>query len=136
MTSALLLDTCAAIWLANGDPMSMDSRKAVTAAQAAGSGTHISPITAWELATLVTKGRLTLSWRPGLGSRPCLHNPEAVSRPCRQTFSSPPRPGTPPKDPADRIVAAIGRAYGHAVVTRDGELLPYGAAGHIETIRC
>lgn len=45
-------------------------------------------------------------------------------------------PGTPPRDPADRIVAATARAYGLAVVTRDGELLPYAAAGHLMAIRC
>ena len=45
-------------------------------------------------------------------------------------------PGTPPRDPADRIVAATARAYGLTVVTRDGELLPYAAAGHLAAIRC
>ena len=45
-------------------------------------------------------------------------------------------PGAPPRDPADRIVAATARAYGFTVVTRDGELIPYAAAGHLSAIRC
>ena len=45
-------------------------------------------------------------------------------------------PGTPPKDPADRIIAATGRAFGYVIVTRDGELTPYAAAGHIQAVAC
>lgn len=45
-------------------------------------------------------------------------------------------PGDPPKDPADRIVAATSRAYGFTLVTRDGELVPYGRAGHLKVINC
>jgi PIN domain nuclease of toxin-antitoxin system len=45
-------------------------------------------------------------------------------------------PGAPPKDPADRIIAASGRAYGYVIVTRDGELIPYADAGHIEVVAC
>jgi PIN domain nuclease of toxin-antitoxin system len=45
-------------------------------------------------------------------------------------------PGTPPRDPADRIIAATARCYGHAIVTRDGELMPYAAAGHVHVIAC
>ena len=33
-------------------------------------------------------------------------------------------PGRAPKDPADRIIAASARHYGHTVVTRDSALLP------------
>ena len=51
----LLLDTCAAIWLVNGDPISVESRAAITAAQTANAGVHVSPMTAWEIATLVEK---------------------------------------------------------------------------------
>ena len=43
-------------------------------------------------------------------------------------------PGVPPKDPVDRIIAATGRTYGYAVITRDGELSRYARAGHIELV--
>jgi PIN domain nuclease of toxin-antitoxin system len=45
-------------------------------------------------------------------------------------------PGTPPKDPVDRIIAATGRAFGYAIITRDGELMVYARAGHIEAVGC
>ena len=45
-------------------------------------------------------------------------------------------PGRPPKDPADRIIAASARQYGHTVVTRDSELLPYGRQGFLRTLVC
>jgi PIN domain nuclease of toxin-antitoxin system len=45
-------------------------------------------------------------------------------------------PGVPPKDPVDRIIAATGRTYGYAVITRDGELRRYARGGHIELVEC
>ena len=45
-------------------------------------------------------------------------------------------PGSPPRDPADRIIAATARALGHNVITRNGELTKYAAAGHLEIIGC
>ena len=44
--------------------------------------------------------------------------------------------GHPPLDPADRIIAATARARDLTIVTRDGELLPYAAAGHLAAVRC
>ena len=40
------------------------------------------------------------------------------------------------RDPADRIIAATARTYGYAVMTRDGALLAFGAAGHLDAIAC
>jgi PIN domain nuclease of toxin-antitoxin system len=45
-------------------------------------------------------------------------------------------PGQPPKDPADRMIAASARQYGHTVVTRDSELVPYGRQGFLRTLLC
>ena len=45
-------------------------------------------------------------------------------------------PGTPPRDPADRIIAATARVFDLTLVTRDEELFQYGQAGHVLTIRC
>jgi PIN domain nuclease of toxin-antitoxin system len=45
-------------------------------------------------------------------------------------------PGSSPKEPADRIIAATSRAFGYVVVTRDGELIPYSQAGHIQAVCC
>ena len=74
---AILLDTCAAIWLVNGDPMTKQSRAAIAAAQVSGAGVHVSPISAWEIATLVARNRLQLAsspetWFGRLVALPCV----------------------------------------------------------------
>jgi PIN domain nuclease of toxin-antitoxin system len=45
-------------------------------------------------------------------------------------------PGTPPKDPTDRIIAATARELGATLVTRDRALLGYGKQGHIAVVEC
>ena len=134
----LLLDTCAAIWLVNGDPMSANSRAAITAAQSGNIGVYVSPMTAWEIATLVARNRLCLTLSPedwfdallGLaGVRLAVISPRVL-------ITSASLPGLPPKDPVDRIIAATSRIFGYSIITRDGELMLYARAGHIEAIGC
>ncbi|HYY36678.1 MAG TPA: type II toxin-antitoxin system VapC family toxin, partial [Xanthobacteraceae bacterium] len=45
-------------------------------------------------------------------------------------------PGTPPRDPADRIMAATAREYGYVLITRDRPLLDYAGQGHIQAVIC
>jgi PIN domain nuclease of toxin-antitoxin system len=87
---------------------------------------------------LVSRGRLTLAispeaWFTSLRQLPGIRlaplTPEIL-------IASTVLPGVPPRDPADRIIAATARALGLTIVTRDGELLPYAAAGHLAAIRC
>jgi PIN domain nuclease of toxin-antitoxin system len=134
----VLLDTCAAIWLMNGAPMSQSSRDAIRTAQKARLGVFVSPITGWEIATLVRKSRIQLNRPPEVWFNSLLNLPGV-----RLTELSPAvliasafLPGDPPRDPADRIISATARAFGYTVITRDGKLISYAAAGHIETIRC
>ena len=138
LTLSILLDTCAAIWLAGGFPMSTESREAIAVAQVEGHGIYVSPISAWEIATLVSKRRLTLSLAPDVWFSTLLKLPglRLAPMPPKVLIASAFLPGSPPKDPADRIIATTGRTYGFTVVTRDGELLPYADAGHILAIRC
>jgi PIN domain nuclease of toxin-antitoxin system len=43
-------------------------------------------------------------------------------------------PGSPPRDPADRIIAATAREFGFTVVTRDRVLLEYAREGYLRAI--
>ncbi len=133
----VLLDTCAAIWLVDGQPMSEASREAITMATASSTGVFVSPISAWEIATLVSRGRLRLSLAPEAWFAALLALPgiRLAAMPPAVLIASALLPGAPPRDPADRIVAATARAYGFTVVTRDGELIPYAAAGHLSGVR-
>ncbi len=45
-------------------------------------------------------------------------------------------PGDPPRDPADRIIAATARDLGATLITRDRSLLDYGAQGHMKVVEC
>jgi PIN domain nuclease of toxin-antitoxin system len=130
----VLLDTCAAIWLVNGDPMSAQSRAAIKAAQA-GPGVFVSPISAWEAATLVARTRLQLALAPETWSARLIGLPgvRLAPMPPELLIASAFLPGRPPRDPADRIIAATARAHDPAIVTRDSELIPYGEAGHLLT---
>ena len=53
----ILLDTCAALWLANGSPLADGVVEALQACD----GIHISPASAWELGQLTSRRRLSLS---------------------------------------------------------------------------
>src|SRR5512134_3888777 len=117
-SSPVLLDTCAAIWLMNGDPISRISREAIRVAQETASGVYVSPITAWEVAHLAARNRLRLSmatatWFDRLLSLPDIR---LAPMPPQVLIASAGLPGTPPKDPADRIIAATARTYGHVLI--------------------
>ncbi len=137
MARPLLLDTCAAIWLMNGDPLSPESLEAIAAAQRE-DAVAVSPITAWEIATLAARGRLALTLAPVAWFAALLRQKGVVLAPMppEVLIASATLPGSPPRDPADRIIAATARQYGHVVVTRDGELLPYARARHLDAIAC
>jgi PIN domain nuclease of toxin-antitoxin system len=134
----ILLDTCAAIWLAEGDPMSPESRAAIAAARAASDGVFVSPITAWEVGLLAARNRIRLTmppedWFAALTALPGIRlAPMSPAILIASSFL----PGEPPRDPADRIIAATARAFGQTLITRDGELLPYAEAGYLAAINC
>jgi PIN domain nuclease of toxin-antitoxin system len=138
MAQPVLLDTCAAIWLVNGDPMSADSRASITAAQTENLGVYVSPMTAWEVAALVAESRLQLALSPEAWFDALLGlvGVRLAAMPPRVLIASTTLPGTPPRDPVDRIIAATGRTFGYSVVTRDGELMLYARAGHIDAVGC
>ena len=49
--AAVLLDTCAVIWLANGDPLASSATTAILHAGSA-DGIFVAPISAWEVGLL------------------------------------------------------------------------------------
>lgn len=134
----ILLDTCAAIWLMSGAPLSSASRSAIRAAQATSAGVYLSPITAWEIGTLVSKARLQLTLSPEVWFDTLLAMPgvRLAELTPNVLIASTALPGVPPSDPADRIIAATARLYGYRVITRDRKLLTYARAGHILATSC
>ena len=45
-------------------------------------------------------------------------------------------PGSPPDDPADRIIIATARERDLTVLTRDRRILDYSRAGHVRAMAC
>ena len=138
MPEAVLLDTCACLWLTRGDPMLQTSRRAIREAQASRAGVYVSAITAWEVATLVNKGRYRLFVSPKVwfarllalaGVRLAPLTPEIL-------IESAFLPGEPPKDPADRMIVSTARQHGLMLITRDRKLLAYAAQDHLRVLTC
>jgi PIN domain nuclease of toxin-antitoxin system len=107
-------------------------------AEAIESGTlFISPIMAWEIGLLVSRGRIFLSRSPTVWFQEMLDSGVTLAAmPPRVLMDSSFLPGAPPRDPADRIMAATARAYGYRLMTRDRALLDYGEEGHVEVLAC
>ena len=135
--SPLLLDTNAAIWLSRDELKASASAKLDEAARV-GVATYLSPITAWEIGLLVSRNRLSLGttpqrWFARILAMPNVHlaelSPDIL-------IASSFLPGTPPRDPADRILLATARDLGATLVTRDRLLLKYGEDGQVSTIAC
>ena len=119
----ILLDTCAIIWGANGDPLE---------------ALYLSPVSAWEIGLLASRGKLEL---PALAE---VFISQVFARPGVRVAALTPEiaghasylPGTLDRDPADRMLAATALIMGLQLVTRDHQLLSYGAQGHIRVLAC
>ena len=59
MSSGYLVDTCAAIWLSHRQVVADEARVALKKAWRDGVSVRVSVMTAWEMAMLVSKGRIS-----------------------------------------------------------------------------
>lgn len=135
---AVLLDTCAVIWINEGEPLSQVAMTMLDEAHASGVATYVSPISAWEIGLLISRDRLKplitpQRWFARLFEAPNVH---LADMPPELLIASSFLPGDPPRDPADRIIAATARDLGATLITRDRVLLDYGAQGHVKVLAC
>ncbi len=140
VTSGLLLDTCAVIWLANGN-LSQPVVDAIILAGLA-AGVFVSPISAWEVGMLSNPR----------GNRPALQflpDPKAwfakvMAGPAIREAALTPEiavdasylPGDMHGDPADRLLVATARHLGIPLVTRDTRIIAYGEQGFVQVLPC
>jgi PIN domain nuclease of toxin-antitoxin system len=134
----ILLDTCAVIWMAEDESLTEKATRLLDEASAAGVPTYVSPITAWEVGLLASRGRFQMLSTPQRWFERLLQLPNIwlADMAPRLLIESSFLPGKPPRDPADRIIAATARDLGATLVTRDRALLDYGKQGHISTMAC
>ncbi len=139
---ALLLDTCAMIWLANGDPLTKTATEAIDHAGHT-EGVFISPISGWEIG-LLSKPRARRSvalrflpdpktWFAKVLAGPGIWEAHLTSQ---IAIDASFLPGELHGDPGDRLIIATARYFGLPIVTRDRRIIDYADAGHVEVIRC
>lgn len=135
---SLLLDTCALIFLTERARIAAAAVDAMRSAQEQGGTTYISPMSAWEIGMLASRGRLQLLIRPERWFANLFGVPgvQLADMSPDVLIASSYLPGRPPKDPTDRIIAATARELGATLVTRDRALLAYGGQGHIAVLEC
>jgi PIN domain nuclease of toxin-antitoxin system len=133
-----LLDTCAVIWFADDEQMAQSAMDALNSSFTNAEPVYLSPITAWEIGMLCSRGRLRFPMAPRAWFDR-VQNTQGMAlaaMPPSVLMASSFLPGTPPRDPADRILAATAREFGYRVVTRDRPLLEYGDQGYIQALAC
>ena len=133
----ILLDTCALLWASDGRPITKEAQAELEAADRGEVELVVSPISAWEIGTLVSKGRLVLEMESKPWFQRALNSGMTLAEMSPDVLiASAFLPGSELRDPADRILAATAREYGFRLMTRDGPLLNYGLRGHMRVIRC
>ena len=132
-----LLDIHALVWLLDGNErLGKKSRTLIQQSAQAGS-LYVSAITPWEIAMLVSEGRLTLVQEVAEWLRTAISMPGVRMAPLSIDVSvaSTRLPGDFHSDRADRIIVATARHLGATLVTEDKLVLDYGKAGHVKCHR-
>jgi PIN domain nuclease of toxin-antitoxin system len=142
VNDAVLLDTCAVIWLANGDKLATEALDAIVHAGLHG-GIFVSPASAWEIGMLSKPGRSRAgalrflpdptTWFERFAGGPGIK--DAALTPAIAIASSC-LPGELHGDPGDRLIIATARHLGVPIVTRDRKIVAYGGTGEVAVIVC
>ena len=135
---SLLWDTCAALWICEKAKLSKAALELMAAAYREDAASYVSPITAWEVGSLTSRGRLQLLIRPERWFANLFEIPgvKLAGMSADLLIASSYLPGKPPRDPFDRIIAATARDLGATLITRDRALLDYGEQGHVRVVEC
>ncbi len=151
--STVLLDTCAMIFVANGEAIDPKAQQKIMAAATSG-GILVSPVSAWEIGLLSGKKGIVFQPDPRTWFQSFLAYPGVRLTPLTPEIAIassflPPLPaaaltaigagpgGSPLRgDPADRLLIATARALDVPIVTRDRAILTYAQAGLVRAIAC
>ena len=135
--SLILLDTHAWIWLLNGSDRLGPTARAAIEQSLSKEAVVVSAISPWEVAMLVSKGRLVLDRDVGEWVTAALALPGIRLAPLSPEISvaSTRLLGALHADPADRIIVATAHHFGLTLLTEDRLLLEYGTEGYLRTLR-
>lgn len=136
-SEGLLLDTCAMLYLAENQFISVSTIGQIDEASINGK-LYVSPISAWEIGSGASKGRMAVAAEPlnffnqfikSVSARICDMGPDIL-------VASSFLPGPIHKDPFDRILVETARRQNLVLVTSDRAILAYGQQGHVKTLAC
>lgn len=130
----IVLDTHVLIWWVNGDKkLSSAARKAIKSSLSKGEDILISSISAWEIAMLVKRGRLTLTMEVSewLAVTTAIDGLRYVPIDNEIAVHSVTLPDEFHPDPADRMIVALARHNNAPLVTADKKIRQYK---HVKTI--
>ena len=132
----IVVDTHALIWAVDGDARLGPTARAASSMAARADGIAVSAITPWEIVLLAEKGRLRLGCDAAVWIDTALDLPGVHLIPIEPAVAidSVRLPGSFHADPADRFIVATARYCGVPLVTADGAILEYAAAGHVRVI--
>ena len=135
---ALLLDTSALIFLAIDEIEASKAKAEVQRAYEANESIYISPISAWEIGLLVSRGRLNLTLPPEKWFAQLLRVSRVLLAEMTPTvlIASSFLPDAPLRDPADRIIVATAREFDLTILTSDRAMLAYSDKGHVRALAC
>ncbi len=132
----ILLDTHTLVWMIDDDRrLGAQARRTIDDAVSE-LGLLVSPITGWEVALLVKRGRLAIgrdvaAWMDmalrAPGVRPAVLDMQIA-------VGSVDLPGEFHADPADRILIATARRLAIPLLTADRAILAYATAGHLKVL--
>ena len=127
--TAVLLDTCALIWLGNGDAMlSLDARQLIEESETV----YVSPISLWEISNKCRKGKLQLKYPAREWFDKILKKYRLTMLPItNEVMFLAGELEEHHKDPADRMIIASALVEGLVVITADRNFPLYG----VSTIR-
>lgn len=132
----ILLDTHVVIWSAEGDARLGRKARRLIVERDQTDPFHVSAISAWEIALLVSKGRLDLGgpaqdWLAKVMKHPAWRSIPIDVETAVETVNL---PGAFHSDPADRFIVAAARLAGYALVTADQAILDYAKSGHVKAV--
>jgi PIN domain nuclease of toxin-antitoxin system len=129
----IVLDTHAWIWWVSSPEYLSETAKQIIDEAATGKNIFISSISAWEIAILVSRGRLKLTMNPAdwVAASEALPFFDFVPVSNSIALKSVQLPGILHNDPADRIIIATAVSLGATLVTKDEKIRNYP---HVKTV--
>ncbi|ATW29693.1 VapC toxin family PIN domain ribonuclease [Candidatus Williamhamiltonella defendens] len=133
----VILDTHTFVWLLEGNKRIGKTSRSLIQKAAKSDQLFLSAISPWEIAMLVSKGRLAFDRDVCEWLKTALSLPGISLEPLSLEISvaSTRLPGKIHLDPADRIITATARHLKAILVTEDSVLLDYSKLGHVKCQR-